>query len=359
MAWRLYLLVKADIKLLFFSPWFYVIMGMCVAIVYSFTLIQPRDDLSRVLVSDELDTPSSRSLVRRLSAAGYRTEPVRDFGAACEDVRRDLAYAAVRIDRRGTVTLRVFSIMAEDVMFATLRKVVEDMRFEQYRRLILQEARSWPRLEALPRPFLDQVGEGHDQVATVIVSGIWYLCGITTLVLWILGKDGFAKLKRVYSFAEILVARTIAGCLLGLLLATVFLATAVAFGITFASVPGLVATALSSVVTGVLTGLLLGACAYAAGGTILSLMMIGLLGLTLLFLYLTIVSGIFLPLGGIPQVLNVTSRWLPLFAQLELLRWSAMAGHSLLHPLCLKLLGMLAVIDAVQFALALALLRRA
>jgi hypothetical protein len=271
----------------------------------------------------------------------------------------DKAYGVVRFAKDGRIYHRVYSILAEDMMEYTLRLIVERYKFEHYQRESLAANRPWPELEALAQPFMDEVDDGNDNVAVIIVSGIWYLCGITTLVLWIMSKDGFAKLMRVYSFVEILVARVIAGTLLGVILAIVFFGTAWALNIKFASYFGLVGTGLISILTGVLTGLLLGAAALATGGSVLSLMMIGLLGLTLLFLYLTIVSGIFVPIGGIPWILNITSRWMPLFGQIELLRWSALAGHSMWDPICTGLIARLMIIDAVQFVLALFFLRRA
>lgn len=352
------LLVQADLKVIFNSVWFYLIMCFSASIVWSFTLIQPRDDLTRVLLIDELDTPQSREVGKRISRAGYKVEYVTDYDAASLQTKLDKAYGVVRIDRDGHVHHRVYSILAEDMMEYTLRLIVERYRFEHYQLQSLAAGRPWPELEALAKPFMDEVDDGNDNVAVIIVSGIWYLCGITTLVLWILSKDGFAKLMRVYSFVEILVARVVAGTILGIILAVVFFGTARALDIRFASYYGLVGTGLMSIITGVLTGLLLGAGALASGGSILSLMMIGLLGITLLFLYLTIVSGIFVPIGGIPWILSITSRWLPLFGQIELLRWSALAGHSLLDPICQGLIMRLALIDLVQFGLALLFLRR-
>ena len=352
------LLVQADVKIIFGSIWFYFIMVFSVLIVWSFTLIQPRDELTHILVIDELHTPQSEELARRISEARYIVDYVTDYDQASLRLKLDKAYALVKIDSEGRVFHRVYSIMAEDIVEYTLRRIVEGYKFEHYQRLSLAAGRPWPELDALAKPFMEKVDEGNDNVAVVIVSGIWYLAGITTLVLWILSKDGFAKLMRIYSFFEILLARTVAGTVLGTILALIFFGTAWALKIQFASYYGLIGTGMLSVVTGVLTGLLLGAAALAGGGSILSLMMIGLLGITLLFLYLTIVSGIFVPIGGIPWFLNITSRWMPLFAQIELLRWSALAGHPFHDPICMGLIVRLAIIDAVQFGLALVFLRR-
>jgi hypothetical protein len=352
------LLVQADLKVIFSSIWFYLILCFCASIVWSFTLIQPRDDLTRILVVDELDTAHSQELARRISRFGYRVEHVNDYDAACLQAKLDKAFGVVRIQRDGEIHHRVYSFLAEDTMEYTLRLAIEQYKFEHYQLQSRSQGRPWPELEALARPFMDDVDEGNDNVAVIIVSGIWYLCGITTLVLWILSKDGFAKLMRVYSFLEILVARLVAGTILGAVLCVVFFGTAWALNIKFASYYGLAGTAFMSIITGVATGLLLGAGALAAGGSILSLMMIGLLGITLMFLYLTIVSGIFVPIGGIPWILNITSRWLPLFGQIELLRWAALAGHSLFDPICKGLIAQLLIIDAVQFGLALIFLRR-
>lgn len=352
------LLVQADLKVIFTSIWFYLILCFCASIVWSFTLIQPRDDLTRVLVIDELDTPQSQEIARRISRAGYRVEYVTDYDDASLQTKVDKAYGVVRIQRDGTINHRVYSFLAEEMMEYTLRLIVEHYKFEHYQLQSLSQGRPWPELDALAKPFMDEVDDGNDNVAVIIVSGIWYLCGITTLVLWILSKDGFAKLMRVYSFLEILVARLVAGTFLGGILCVVFFGTAWALNIKFASYYGLAGTAFMSIITGVATGLLLGAGALATGGSILSLMMIGLLGITLMFLYLTIVSGIFVPIGGIPWILNITSRWLPLFGQIELLRWAALAGHSLFDPICKGLIARLLLIDLVQFVLALFFLRR-
>ena len=352
------LLVQADVKIIFGSVWFYFIMVFSVLIVWSFTLIQPRDELTRVLFLDELHTPQSEELARRISEAHYEVVQVSDYDQASLQVKLDKAYALVRVDANGHVFHRVFSIMAEDLVEYTLRRIVEQYKFEHYQRYQLSKGRAWPELDALARPFMENVDEGNDNVAVVIVSGIWYLAGITTLVLWIMSKDGFAKLMRIYSFFEILLARTVAGTILGCILAVIFLGTAWVLRIKFASYYGLVGTGMLSVLTGVLTGLLLGAAALAGGGSILSLMMIGLLGITLLFLYLTIVSGIFVPIGGIPWILNITSRWMPLFGQIELLRWSALAGHSFHDPICLGLIARLMIINVAQFVLSLLFLRR-
>lgn len=363
---RLGLLVQADLKLLFYSPWFYMVLGMCVAIVYAFILIQPRDDLSRVRVIDELDSEASREIVGRLSEEDYMIERVvpgeltarQAYDESSELMKRDRVFAVIWIAKDHVVRYRVYSYLAEDNVRYTLERVLERYRFEFYQRLLLRSGGAWPELETLPRPFLSTVGGGHDQVAVIIVSGIWYLAGITTLVLWILSKDGFAKLMRIYSFPEILIARTIAGSLLGILLAITFFTTAHVLGIRFQSFAGLMGSGFLSVLTGVLTGLLLGAFALSLGGSIFSLMLIGLLGLTLLFLLLTIISGMFVPLGGLPVWITWLGRGLPMFGQIELLRWSALGGYSLLDPLCLRLIGNLLIIDAVQFLLSLAFLRR-
>ena len=352
------LLVQADVKIIFGSVWFYFIMLFSALIVWSFTLIQPRDELTTVLVIDELNNQQSAELARRISEAHYLVQYETSYDRASLKMKLDKAYAVVRIDREGQVFHRVYSIMAEDLVEYTLRRIVEQYKFEHYQRYAVSKGRPWPELEAIARPFMEDVDEGNDNVAVIIVSGIWYLAGITTLVLWIMSKDGFAKLMRIYSFFEILLARTVAGTILGCILAVVFFGTAWALRIKFASYYGLVGTGMFSVLTGVLTGLLLGAGALATGGSILSLMMIGLLGITLLFLYLTIVSGIFVPIGGIPWILNVTSRWLPLFCQLELLRWSALAGHSMFDPICQGLIARLMMINVAQFVLSLLFLRR-
>lgn len=352
------LLVQADVKIIFGSIWFYFIMVFSALIVWSFTLIQPRDELTRVYFIDELRTEESDEIAKRISEAGYQVQYASDYDWASLETKLDKAYAVVKVDQTGHVYHRVYSIMAEDLMEYTLRRICEQFKFEHYRRHALYRGGQWPELESLARPFMEQVDEGNDNVAVIIVSGIWYLAGITTIVLWIMAKDGFAKLMRIYSFLEILLARTVAGTLLGCILAVIFFGTAWALRIRFASYYGLIGTGMISVITGVLTGLLLGAAALATGGSILSLMMIGLLGITLLFLYLTIVSGIFVPIGGIPWILNITSRWMPLFGQIELLRWSALAGHSMRDPICLGLIWRLAIINAAQFLLALLFLRR-
>jgi hypothetical protein len=355
---RHWLLVRADLKIILMSIWFYFILVFCALIVWSFTLIQPRDELTRIFVIDELQNAQSAQLIQHLSEFGYQIEYTDDYDRASLLIKVDKAYALVRIDKQGKVHHRVYSIMAEDLMEYTLKRVVEKFRFDQYQRASVSGGAHWPEIESIGKPFLGNVNEGNDNVAVIIVSGIWYLCGITTLVLWILSKDGFAKLMRIYSFFEILLARTVAGTCLGTLLALVFFGTAALLKIRFVSTAGLIGTGLWSILTGVLSGLLLGAGALAAGGSILSLMMIGLLGITLLFLYLTIVSGIFIPIGGIPWILAITSRWMPLFAQIELLRWSALGGLPLTDPICRGLMTQLGIIDLVQFVLALFFLRR-
>jgi hypothetical protein len=352
------LLVQADLKIIFTSIWFYFILLFSALIVWSFTLIQPRDHLTRILVIDELDNAHSHEIAKRISDAGYRIEYATDYDKASLATKLDKAYAVIKIADDGQIYHRVYSIMAEDVVEYTLRRIVEHYKFEHYQRSTIAQGKPWPELDAMAKPFMEKVDEGNDNVAVIIVSGIWYLAGITTLVLWILSKDGFAKLMRIYSFFEILLARTVAGTLLGCILGVVFFGTAWALDIKFASYYGLFGTGVISIITGVLTGLLLGAGALATGGSILALMMIGLLGITLLFLYLTIVSGIFVPVGGIPWILNVTSRWMPLFGQIELLRWSALAGHSLTDPICVGLIVQLGIINVGQFVLALLFLRR-
>jgi hypothetical protein len=69
---RHWLLVQADLKIIFYSIWFYVIMCLAASIVWSFTLIQPRDDLTIVYLIDELDTAPAREVARRLSRSCAR-----------------------------------------------------------------------------------------------------------------------------------------------------------------------------------------------------------------------------------------------------------------------------------------------
>jgi hypothetical protein len=362
---RIRLLVRADVRLILASPWYYFILVICMAIVCSFTLIQPRDDLSRVVVIDELDTAVTRNLIERFGRFGYdvdvrvvpRQRALAEFDAHCARMQLDLVYAVIRFTREHEVEYRVYSYLAEDTIRYTLEIVLGEYELEAHTRRLIRSRMPWLELPVEERPLLDSVRDGHDQVGVTIISGIWYLSGIVTLVLWILSKDGLDKLTRVYSFGEILVARVLAGMILGLILVVIFFTTAIALGITFRSLPGLAITSTISVLTGVLSGLMLGALALYVGGSVFSLMLVGLLGITLLFILLTIISGMFIPIGGLPWTIQAIARTAPIFAQLELLRWTALAGHSIRDAAVLQLIGQLMAINAVQFLASLVLFR--
>lgn len=363
---RLSLLVRADLRLLLASPWYYFILVICASIVCSFTLIQPRDDLSRIVVIDELDSTVSRHLIRELSRFGYALEvqaleppsSAAAFDAARVRMRLDQVYAVVLIREKHDVIYSLASYLAEDVVRYSLEIVLRQYEYEAHVRRLRDADRPQMQLPIDENPLLESVQDGHDQVGVTIISGIWYLSGIVALILWILSKESLAKLSRVYSFGEILAARVLAGTFLGTFMVIVFFTTAILLGVHFQSASGLVATSLVSVVTGVLSGLMLGAASLYVGGSVFSLMMVGLLGITLLFILLTIISGMFIPIGGLPLAIQVIARTTPVFALIELLRWTALGGESLTTISSVRLLTDLAVINTIQFAVSLVLFRR-
>jgi len=363
---RMWLLIRADVRLLLASPWYYFILVICISIVCSFTLIQPRDDLSRVVIIDELDSTVSREIIERFSRYGYDLEVHRNpdsdprdlFDEACDRMKNDQVFAVISIRADYEIVYRVYSYLAEDIVRYTLEISLGEYQLEAHKRRLINSRRPWIELPVEANPILASVKDGHDQVGVTIISGIWYLSGIVTLILWILSKDGIARMTRVYSFGEILLARVLAGTILGMIMVIVFFTTAIALGVTFHSFPGLLVTSLLSVLTGVLSGLMLGAISLYVGGSIFSLMLIGLLGITLLFILLTIVSGMFVPIGGLPWSIQVLAKATPVFAQLELLRWTALGGRSVFSPEAVDLIGQLVVINGVQFFVSLILFRR-
>lgn len=363
---RLFLLVRADLRLLLASPWYYFILIICASIVCSFTLIQPRDDLSRIVVIDELDSTVSRHLIQELSRFGYDLqvkalappESAAAFDAAREQMRLDQIYAVILIREKHEVVYSLASYLAEDIVRYSLEIVLRQYEYEAHVRRLLDSDRPKMQLPIDENPLLESVQDGHDQVGVTIISGIWYLSGIVALVLWILSKDSLAKLSRVYSFSEILAARVLAGTSLGTFMVVVFFTTAILLGVRFQSVPGLIATSLVAVVTGVLSGLMLGATSLWIGGSVFSLMMVGLLGITLLFILLTIISGMFVPIGGLPLSIQIIARGTPIFALIELLRWTALGGEKFTTSSSLQLLTDLAVMNAFQFGISLLLFRR-
>lgn len=310
-----------------------------------------------VAVVDKINNPYSQNLLNEISSEGYKLVRRDDYAEAISDVKNDRAYFALYIQEDGKVRVCFNHAYDRDDIIRTVDSVVKKDLIEKYENRRKKAKSPLFRLHIEHEEIFKDVPERSEQYAGLSYK-VWSLAMFLSVVIVILSKESYSKLRRKYSPLELLLGKIISSFTLTFIIGIIMCLTLVFGSIKCSSYVWAFINVAIACLSGVMVGLILGLIPVSLKASMADTLLGGLLGVAVFYLLSNSVGGTFFPITSFPPILKAISDWLPVYPLIRFTNWTAVLGRGLDYVVVRELFIRLIQIFVIQFLICLALLKR-
>jgi hypothetical protein len=351
------LLARVDLKDLFHSFSFYLLLGLVVLIVRSMTLSYFCESHCTVIVIDSVKNALSRRIISDFAEKGFKIKEEGDYNLALRMVREQFVSFAINIEAGGIEIIH-FSPTMGDFFKDRAEGILHRIKIERYRSRLEEELLRSIELNTETKDVFGEVKPSHHLTINRVAGGIWIISAGLTAIMWVLSLDSFPKLERKYTTWEIFLGKLTSFITVGLICASVFFVSMIGFGVGYGSLAGLIFAFIMANVSGVMTGFLVAIFPSLFTRDKVSAMMGALLGVILFFYYCNLLGGIFFPIAHLPGPVWHIARYIPSYNVIRLSEWMGSTGYGLGYEVVRDLLGRLAVVTLAEATFIFILLKK-